>query len=91
MSPGTGTRTGRSTLRSSVPERAYERVAISLGILGVTAALQAVVFASSRSVALLADIIHNAGDDAHRRPARAIAFWLAASAANGGRATWWCS
>ena len=37
-------------------------VAISLGILAVTAGAQAIVFASSGSVALLADLIHNAGD-----------------------------
>ena len=37
-------------------------VSISLVILGVTAALQAVVFVLSGSVALLADLIHNGGD-----------------------------
>ena len=37
-------------------------VATSLGVLGVTAALQAAVFLNSGSVALLADLIHNAGD-----------------------------
>ena len=37
-------------------------VSISLAILGVTAALQAIVFAVSGSVALLADLIHNGGD-----------------------------
>jgi cation diffusion facilitator family transporter len=37
-------------------------VARSLVILAVTAALQAVVFVASGSVALLADLIHNAGD-----------------------------
>jgi cation diffusion facilitator family transporter len=37
-------------------------VSISLAILGVTAALQAVVFVMSGSVALLADLIHNGGD-----------------------------
>ena len=37
-------------------------VAISLGVLAVTAAVQAVVFVSSGSVALLADLIHNGGD-----------------------------
>jgi cation diffusion facilitator family transporter len=37
-------------------------VSISLGLLGVTATLQAVVFALSGSVALLADLIHNGGD-----------------------------
>jgi cation diffusion facilitator family transporter len=37
-------------------------VAISLTVLGLTAAIQAVVFALSGSVALLADLIHNFGD-----------------------------
>jgi cation diffusion facilitator family transporter len=37
-------------------------VARSLAILGVTAALQAIVFVASGSVALLADLIHNGGD-----------------------------
>jgi cation diffusion facilitator family transporter len=34
----------------------------SLGVLGLTALLQAVVFVASGSVALLADLIHNVGD-----------------------------
>jgi cation diffusion facilitator family transporter len=37
-------------------------VAVALAILGLTAAAQAVVFVLSGSVALLADLIHNAGD-----------------------------
>jgi cation diffusion facilitator family transporter len=37
-------------------------VSVSLAVLACTAALQAVVFALSGSVALLADLIHNAGD-----------------------------
>ena len=37
-------------------------VALALAVLAATAALQAVVFAASGSVALLADLIHNAGD-----------------------------
>lgn len=37
-------------------------VGISLAVLGVTAAAQAVVFVASGSVALLADLIHNMGD-----------------------------
>jgi cation diffusion facilitator family transporter len=37
-------------------------VGLSLLVLGVTAAAQAVVFALSGSVALLADLIHNGGD-----------------------------
>jgi cation diffusion facilitator family transporter len=39
-----------------------ESVLISLGVLGLTAAVQAVIFVLSGSVALLADLIHNAGD-----------------------------
>lgn len=37
-------------------------VLLSLGVLGATAAVQAVIFVLSGSVALLADLIHNAGD-----------------------------
>ena len=49
----------RSIIRSRAGVRA---VSISLGVLAATAALQAVVFAMSGSVALLADLIHNGGD-----------------------------
>jgi cation diffusion facilitator family transporter len=49
----------RSILRSRDGVRT---VAISLGILGLTAAIQAVIFVASGSVALLADLIHNVGD-----------------------------
>jgi cation diffusion facilitator family transporter len=37
-------------------------VAIALGVLALTTVAQAVVFVASGSVALLADLIHNAGD-----------------------------
>ena len=37
-------------------------VSLSLLVLGLTAAAQAVVFAASGSVALLADLVHNVGD-----------------------------
>ena len=37
-------------------------VSLSLLVLGLTAAAQVIVFATSGSVALLADLIHNAGD-----------------------------
>jgi len=37
-------------------------VLLALGVLGLTAAAQAVVFAASGSIALLADLIHNVGD-----------------------------
>jgi cation diffusion facilitator family transporter len=50
-------------------------VASSLAILGITAGLQAIVFALSGSVALLADLIHNGGDALTAVPL-GIAFWL---------------
>jgi cation diffusion facilitator family transporter len=50
-------------------------VALSLGVLGLTAAAQAVVFVASGSIALLADLIHNAGDALTAVPL-AIAFLL---------------
>jgi cation diffusion facilitator family transporter len=62
----------RSIVRSRTGLRA---VAISLGVLGVTAVLQAIIFAASGSVALLADLIHNAGDALTAVPL-AIAFFL---------------
>jgi cation diffusion facilitator family transporter len=37
-------------------------VCVSLGVLGVTAAIQAVIYVVTGSVALLADLIHNFGD-----------------------------
>ena len=37
-------------------------VAISLGVLGLTAAIQAAIYVATGSVALLADLIHNFGD-----------------------------
>ena len=62
----------RSIVRSRAGLRA---VAVSLGVLGVTAVLQAIVFAASGSVALLADLIHNAGDALTAVPL-GIAFFL---------------
>ena len=62
----------RSIVRSRAGLRA---VAISLGVLGITAVLQAIIFAASGSVALLADLIHNAGDALTAVPL-AIAFFL---------------
>jgi cation diffusion facilitator family transporter len=50
-------------------------VSKSLAILGGTAAIQAVVFVASGSVALLADLIHNSGDALTAVPL-AIAFML---------------
>jgi cation diffusion facilitator family transporter len=49
----------RSVLRSRAGLRA---VLASLAVLAATAVVQAVVFVASGSVALLADLIHNAGD-----------------------------
>lgn len=49
----------RSVIRSRAGVRA---VLLSLAVLGATAVLQAIVFVLSGSVALLADLIHNAGD-----------------------------
>jgi cation diffusion facilitator family transporter len=37
-------------------------VAISLGLLAITAAIQAAIYVATDSIALLADLIHNAGD-----------------------------
>jgi cation diffusion facilitator family transporter len=49
----------RSIMRSRAGLRA---VGISLGVLGTTAAAQAVIYVATNSVALLADLIHNFGD-----------------------------
>ena len=37
-------------------------VLLSLGVLGVTAGIQAAIYVATDSIALLADLIHNAGD-----------------------------
>src|SRR5438093_1867364 len=50
-------------------------VSISLAVLGLTAGLQAAIFALSGSVALLADLIHNFGDALTAVPL-GIAFFL---------------
>ena len=50
-------------------------VALALLVLGLTAGAQALIFAASGSVALLADLIHNAGDAATALPL-GIAFAL---------------
>ena len=50
-------------------------VARSLAVLGLATALQAVVFAASHSIALLADLIHNGGDSLTAVPL-GIAFLL---------------
>lgn len=62
----------RSLLRS---RDGLRTVAISLGVLAATAAIQAVVYVWSGSVALLADLIHNVGDALTAIPL-GIAFFL---------------
>jgi cation diffusion facilitator family transporter len=62
----------RSIVRSRAGIRA---VSLSLGVLAVTALVQAVIFALSGSVALLADLIHNVGDALTAVPL-GIAFFL---------------
>ena len=62
----------RSILRS---HEGLKAVAWSLGILGLAAGAQTVVFALTNSVALLADLIHNFGDALTAVPL-AIAFYL---------------
>ncbi len=61
-----------SILRSQAGVKA---VALSFGVLGITAVLEAVVFAFSGSVALLADLIHNGGDALTAIPL-GVAFFL---------------
>src|SRR4051812_33586183 len=58
-------------------------VLISLGVLGVAAVAQTLVFALSGSVALLADLIHNFGDALTAVPL-GIAFWLRSERAERG-------
>ena len=62
----------RSIVRSREGVRA---VSISLGVLGATAFVQTLIFASTGSVALLADLIHNFGDALTAIPL-GIAFYL---------------
>jgi cation diffusion facilitator family transporter len=66
-----------SILRSRAGVRA---VLVSLGVIGVAAVAQAFVFVLSGSVALLADLIHNAGDALTALPVGA-AFLLRSSRA----------
>src|SRR3989442_2834860 len=49
----------RSIVRSRAGLRA---VTVTLGILAVTAIIQAAIYIATGSIALLADLIHNAGD-----------------------------
>jgi len=57
----TPTPTGSSTKASSARARAFAPL-LALAILACTAAVQALVFALTGSLALLADLIHNGGD-----------------------------
>jgi cation diffusion facilitator family transporter len=67
--------------RSITSSRAGLRaVALSLLVLGATAAAQALIYVTTGSVALLADLIHNAGDALTAVPL-AIAFALRSFAA----------
>jgi cation diffusion facilitator family transporter len=50
-------------------------VSAALGVLALTAAVQAAILAATGSVALLADLIHNAGDALTAVPL-GIAFWM---------------
>lgn len=62
--------------RSIVRSRdGVQTVALSLVVLGAAAAAQVVVFVATNSVALLADLIHNAGDALTAVPL-GIAFYL---------------
>jgi cation diffusion facilitator family transporter len=67
----------RSIMRSREGIRA---VAKSLGVLGLAAALQAIVFVVSGSIALLADLVHNAGDALTAIPVGAAFFLRSARA-----------
>ena len=58
-------------------------VLFSLGVLGVAAVAQTLVYALSGSVALLADVIHNFGDALTAVPV-GIAFWLRSERAERG-------
>jgi len=58
-------------------------VLVSLGVLGVAALAQTLIFALSGSVALLADLIHNFGDALTAVPL-GIAFWLRSERAERG-------
>jgi cation diffusion facilitator family transporter len=50
-------------------------VLLALAVLGLTAAVQALILAATGSIALLADLIHNVGDALTAVPL-GIAFWL---------------
>jgi cation diffusion facilitator family transporter len=56
-------------------DRGMRALLVSLGVLGLTAAIQAVVAAVSGSVALLGDTLHNVADALTALPL-GLAFWL---------------
>jgi len=56
------TATGWSTVSILRSRAGIRAVSISLAVLSLTAALQVAIYALTTSVALLADLIHNAGD-----------------------------
>lgn len=58
-------------------------VLIALGILGLSAVAQTVIFAVSGSVALFADLVHNFGDALTAVPL-GVAFWLRSERAERG-------
>jgi cation diffusion facilitator family transporter len=58
-------------------------VGVALAVLAATAAVQSAVYIASGSVALLADLIHNAGDALTAVPL-AAAFWLRSDSAERG-------
>ena len=58
-------------------------VLLALGILGLTAVVQTIIFALSGSVALFADLVHNFGDALTAVPL-GIAFWLRSERAERG-------
>ena len=60
-----------------------QAVLVSLGVLGLTAVVQTLIFVVSGSVALLADLIHNFGDALTAVPL-AIAFLLRSERAERG-------
>ncbi len=68
--PGHGHGHGHGLVDPSIKRsrQGLRAVALALGILGATAALQALVFVASGSVALLADLVHNIGDAATAIP-----------------------
>src|SRR3954471_10129318 len=62
-------------------DRGMRALFVSLGVLGLTAAIQAVVAVVSGSVALLGDTLHNVADALTALPL-GLAFWLGRRPAN---------